>query len=55
MPACPYCCSKKVTFSTVKVYTGLNFGALRTLKVLEVKERKRHLDEKKKNEELYGY
>ncbi len=52
MPTCPYCRSKKVTSSTAKVYTGLNFGASRTLKVSEVKERKRHLDEKKKNEEL---
>jgi hypothetical protein len=35
------------------VYTGLNFRASRTLKVLEVKERKQCLDEKKKNEELH--
>jgi hypothetical protein len=52
MPTHPYRRSKKVTSSTAKVYTGLNFGASRTLKVSEVKERKRRLDEKKKNEEV---
>jgi hypothetical protein len=57
MPARPSRPAKKLTSSTVRVYSGLRFGTngqgtSKVLKVSQVLERQKRLEEKKKNKDL---
>ncbi len=60
MPARPSRPAKKLTSSMVRVYSGPGFGrngqgTSKVLKVLQVREQQKRLEEKKKNEELHEY